>query len=490
VSDEAYFMQQLNANVRSQQKILEQEGITSDSFYITEGKLTPFKVGESKIPSISDNILENIKNQKEGIIHKKIDGQDYTIAFLEMKEINGIYGLLIPTGSYMGQVNQMALYTIIITAVSIVVTTILVLIFVRPATKPLNQLRNAMREVREGKLSQQSIPIRTTIPEITSLHKSFQAMMTQMRDMLFELKETTKELENTGDELKSSSENSLSSSQQLVSSINIVRAGAEQTAGSSEKSVTNFKVMADMIEDMLQKMEVVFGSSENMNLSAERGEKNIKELISMINIFEKDLEQLTQTVKQVKDYSSSITNLVDMVNGIAEQTKLLALNASIEAARAGDAGRGFAVVAQEVRNLAEQSTKTTEEISQAITKMENLTSEASSEFDHLLTKIKSNLTMANESRGSFDELMRYIAVVSEDLKGLEGELKGLEGVLPQLEQVVEQFSSVSQETLASAEEMLVSSEIQIEQMEGTNTIGLKLHNLSKDLSAITQRYNV
>lgn len=68
--------------------------------------------------------------------------------------------------------------------------------------------------------------------------------------------------------------------------------------------------------------------------------------------------------------------------------------------------------------------------------------------------------------------------------------RGLEGVLPQLEQVVEQFSSVSQETLASAEEMLASSEVQMEQMECTNTIGLKLHNLSKDLSAITQRYNL
>lgn len=490
ISDENYFMQQLNMSVRSQKQKLEKEGISSDFFYIADGSVTPFNVSKKTIPSISDKIIKDITAQKSGLIHRQIGGEEYTITFLEMKELNGIYGLIIPTKTYMENVNQIAYFTMMITGLSIVAATIFIFIFIRALTKPLTQLRNAMRKVREGDLTNQTLPIRTTIPEITSLHKSFQAMMEQMRDMLFEIKETTKALETTGEKLRLSSENSLSSSQQLVSSIHIVRKGAEQTAVSSDESVSHFNHMTEKIKEMLRKMEIVFQSSENMNISAAKGEENITKLISNIHAIEKDFGHLTTTVQQVKNYSLSITHLIDLVNGIAEQTKLLALNASIEAARAGDAGKGFAVVAKEVRNLADQSTKTTEEISKAITGMEQITAEASSEFDLMLKKIGNNLRMAEESKISFDDLMKYISIVSGDLEGLEGRLKELENILPKMNQVVQQFSSISQETLTSAEEMLASSEMQIEQMESTNRIGQKLHDLSKALSSITRRFRV
>jgi len=406
-----------------------------------------------------------------------------------MDEIGGTYVLLIPTNSYMEPVNAMAYFTLVIIVLSIIVTAIVIILFVRTLTKPLNILRNTMRDVRDGNF-QQSIAIRTTIPEITSLHKSYNAMIHQMSRMLQELKETTNELENTGVDLKQASGNALTSSQELVTSINIVRQGAEQTASSSEDSATSFRTMKQKIEAMMSNMDLVFDRSENMNLSAKSGEKSMDELISTIHTFEEDFDKLTSTIKQVKDYSFSITNLIDLVNGIAEQTKLLALNASIEAARAGDAGRGFAVVAQEVRNLAEQSTKATEQISKSVLNMEAITVGASREFDQILVKTKNNLQMAHESKLSFDELMEEISEVSEKLQGMQGELKGLKDILPHLEQTADDFSSVSQETLASAEEMLVSSENQMLQMKSTNEIGLKLNHLSQSLSAITQRFKV
>jgi methyl-accepting chemotaxis protein len=267
-----------------------------------------------------------------------------------------------------------------------------------------------------------------------------------------------------------------------------VKLGAEQTASSSENSVNSFKAMKHKIEIMMNNMETVFHRSESMNHSANRGEKNISELITTITIFQKDFDQLTQTIKQVKDYSKAITNLVGLVGGIAEQTKLLALNASIEAARAGEAGKGFAVVAHEVRNLAEQSTLATKEISQAIMNMEHITMTASEEFEHMLSKINTNIEMANESKFTFDELMQEIVGVNDNLQGMQTELEDLKGNLPQLEQAADHFSSISQETLASAQEMLATSENQIQQMESTDEIGLKLNHLSKSLSSITMRF--
>ncbi|WP_245308250.1 methyl-accepting chemotaxis protein [Halalkalibacter urbisdiaboli] len=489
VSDDDYFNQQLELNVRSQHKKLESDGMAADFFYIVDSQYHPFKVSESSLPPLSDSLINKIEHKKNGIFKDTINGQDFTITFHEMAEINGTYALIVENKSFMGPVTQMANFTLIVIITSIVLSTIIILLFVRSITRPLTLLRKTMREAREGNLSS-SGSLNTTLPEINSLHKSYEAMIKQMRIMLQELKDTTEELDQTGGELKDSSDNALSYSHQLIEAINVVKLGAEETASSSEVSVNSFKEMKQKVERIMNNMDVIFSHSEDMTLSANRGETKVTELIETIRTFEKDFTHLTSTIKQVKEYSLSITSLVGLIQGVAEQTKLLALNAAIEAARAGESGKGFAVVANEVRKLAEQSSTATEEITVSITNMENVTIEATQEFEQMLTKTKTNLGMANESKDSFDELMQEISGVSSNLKGMKQELNVLKDILPELEQASLSFCSVSQETSASAEEMLATSESQIQQVETTHQIGLKLTSLSRSLSTMTQKFKV
>ncbi|WP_019154095.1 methyl-accepting chemotaxis protein [Robertmurraya massiliosenegalensis] len=487
VSDDDYFMQQLESSVRSQQEVLKREGIESEVMYIADGAAIPFKISEKSLPNLSPELLNEMTGMKNGLMHKTIDHKEYTITFRELEEVGGIYVMLIPTNSYLQPVQQMIYFILIGIGISVLVTTIIILLFVRTITKPLNILRNTMREVREGKFKM-TTGIKTTIPEITSLQKSYHSMIDHMSGIIHELQETTKELSKTGGDLMKSSEQTLDSSHHLVSAIDLVRLGAEQTASSSEDNANSFKEMKQLIEAMIAKMEEIFTSSHNMNHTAEDGEVNIKELISMIYQFEEDFEHLTGTITEVKQFSGSITKLVGLVRGISEQTKLLALNASIEAVRAGEAGKGFAVVAQEVRKLAEQSSKATEDISNAIGKMENITIGATEEFEQMLAKININLKMASASRNSFDELMKEIGEESSRLQGMKEELSQLAGILPKLEQATVSFTSISQETLASSEEMLSVSEDQIEHMENTNHIGTKLHHLSQTLTEMANRF--
>lgn len=487
VSDDDYFMQQLESSVRSQQEVLKREGIESEVMYIADGAAIPFKISEKSLPNLSPELLNEMTGMKNGLMHKTIDHKEYTITFRELEEVGGIYVMLIPTNSYLQPVQQMIYFILIGIGISVLVTTIIILLFVRTITKPLNILRNTMREVREGKFKM-TTGIKTTIPEITSLQKSYHSMIDHMSGIIHELQETTKELSKTGGDLMKSSEQTLDSSHHLVSAIDLVRLGAEQTASSSEDNANSFKEMKQLIEAMIAKMEEIFTSSHNMNHTAEDGEVNIKELISMIYQFEEDFEHLTGTITEVKQFSGSITKLVGLVRGISEQTKLLALNASIEAVRAGEAGKGFAVVAQEVRKLAEQSSKATEDISNAIGKMENITIDATKEFEQMLAKININLKMASASRNSFDELMKEIGEESSRLQGMKEELSQLAGILPKLEQATVSFTSISQETLASSEEMLSVSEDQIEHMENTNHIGTKLHHLSQTLTEMANRF--
>ncbi|MFE7061044.1 methyl-accepting chemotaxis protein [Sutcliffiella sp. NPDC057660] len=489
VSDDNYFMQQLQINIRDQQEKLMKDGILSEFFYIKEQQPIPFEVSKERVPELSGSLISHMEKSGNGLLHKELDGKDYTITYRTMKEIGGTYAILIPTETYLGPVDKMAHFTLIVIAISLVIFTLLIFLFVRTLTKPLSLLRETMKQVREGKL-ERAADINTTVPEILSLHKSYNAMIDQMRSMVHELKSTTVELEETGGKLQSSSEHALASSQQLVSAIHLVKQGAEQTSSSSEDSVNCFRDMKYKIEETMENMDVVIHSSKTMNRSAGGGEHSMKELIGTIATFEKDFDKLNTTIRHVKNYATSISNLVGLIQGVSEQTKLLALNATIEAARAGEAGRGFAVVAQEIRKLAEQSSHAAEQITQSINHMEEVTVSATEEFDEMLSKMKSNLTLANSSKLSFDELMKEIGEVNENMKVMQGKLKELEYILPELEHSAEGLLSVSQETSASSDEMLAASENQIEQMEGNHLIGKHLNELSQSLSAITSRFHI
>ncbi len=489
ISDEAYFMQQLEVNIRAQRDTLKEDGILPEFFYISNNDIQPFKVSEDNLPSMTDNMVETMVSRKKGILKESIDGEEYTITYKEMKELDGIYGLIVPTKSYLSPVHDMGFFTLMVILGSVVLFTCITIIFVRTLTKPLSVLREAMREGREGNL-RPAKNIKTSIPEIVSLTKSYNSMIHNMTQVLKEIKQTTKELEETGNHLGLSSEDSMVSTHQLISSINLVKEGAVQTASSSESSVQSIKEMKDIIGEMQNNMSRVFSSSNRMDESAEIGKKHMNTLITTIIQFEKDFEELSNTVKNVKDYSVSITGLVVLIKGIAEQTKLLALNATIEAARAGDAGKGFAVVANEVRNLAEQSTSAAEEITSSIGRMEDVTANAVNEFENMHDKIKDNLHTANLSKVTFDELMSEMEEVSENLTVINGDLKGWQEFLPNLESATDSLLSVSQETSASSEEMLSASENQVMQMEYTNEIGKKLNALSKSLSVIAARFEI
>lgn len=487
VSDDSYFMQQLEISVRNQQTKLLEDGLMSDIFYINNQEVIPFQVSKDKEGLITDQLLDQLLEKRNNTFQTKLGGEDYTVVVQDMREVDGAYVILVPSHSYMEPIKEMAYFTFFAIIGCLLVSTVIILIFVRSLTKPLTVLRNQMRSVREGNIDHTD-PIKTTLPEINSLHKSYRAMIDHMRLMLTELKKTTSELEITGENLTQTSSGALTYSHQLVEAINTVKLGAEHTACSSELSASNFTIMKDQVDKMLDNMNMVLSSAEQMNVSASSGEKSMIELMGMIQSFEKDFEHLTETVVQVKKHSTAITSLVGIIKALADQTKLLALNASIEAARAGEAGKGFAVVAAEVGKLAEQSAVATEEITKSISGMEIVTNEANNEFNSMLTKVKNNLTTADRSKQSFDELMNQINGVSKKISFVQNQLFDFQNTLPDLEQATTSLSSVSQETLASAEEMLAISEQQMSRMEDTHQVGETLTNTSKQLSAITKRF--
>jgi methyl-accepting chemotaxis protein len=489
VGKEDKFLLKVNDSIRKQQAELVQDGLSADFFLISENEAKPFKVSERSNIRFPDELIAKINKEKQGVSHYTIKGTDYTFAYKEIQELKGVYVLVVLTDSYMGTIEQLKHFTLITVAISAALSSIVIIALVRSLTNPLTALRDVMKKVEQGDL-RSNINIVTTTPEIQSLIDGFNQMLSNMKKIIAEIDATTVQLSQTGEELKVSSESVLQCSNELVGAIHVVKSGAEETASTSDFSIHTFEQMKQQITTVLDNMAVISESSNDMNQSAAEGEKNITQVIDAIRLIENEFSKMTETINGVKEHSNSITKVVDLIRQIAEQTKLLSLNAAIEAARAGDAGKGFAVVATEVRKLAEQSAKATEEITQSILSMENATVNATYEFAKISQNITSYLSKANDSKQSLDALMKEIARVSKNLLHMKKGLEQLNETLPLMEKSTLEFASVSQQTLASTEQMLHSSEEQATQMKDMYQTGLKLTDLSKSLEKLTKNFLV
>ena len=489
VSDEEYFLQQLNANIRTQQTELASEGIDAEYFYLKEGQVHIFPVSADKIPSIPTEIMNEITNTRNGQITTRIDGVEYTMTFQVMEEVDGIYTVVVPTKSFMAPIHKMGITTLSIVLGSSVIAFVLIILFVQSITRPLQSLRETMRSVREGKLTKMR-SINTSIPELVSLHKSYSAMISHMSRVLGKLQQTTVQLNETGIQLGESSTKTLHTSEQVKGALQVVQSGAEETATSSEENMSGFHTMKKHIDQIITNIDSVNDSSNNMRNSARHGENQIDELMETFAYFEKDFRQLNETINMLNEYTQSVSKNVGFIQGIAEQTKLLALNASIEAARAGDAGKGFAVVADEVGNLATESSRVSTEITEVVGNMQMITTEATEQFGMSTQKVQQNVSLAKEASTAFDQLLKEIEEVTRKINDGQTDMNALEGFLPKLETSAEHYLSISQETLASVEEMLESSEQQFDEVQQLHKIGDHLTDISKSLSNLMNQFKI
>jgi methyl-accepting chemotaxis protein len=487
VGKEDQFEKKMDQVIKSQNASLAQDNLSAQFFLVSDKEIKPFSVSRSTKLAISDKIFKKIKSEEKGITHKEINGKLYTLAYAPIQEFKGIYVIIVPQDQYLSALNQMAFNILIVVIACLAIASVIILLLVRNLTQPLSRLREVMQKASTGDLDL-NIEARTTTPEITSLVKSFHTMISQMRELLLNISNTTNNLLKTGTELQYVSGIAVEENEQLMEAIYVVKSGADQTVSSSESNISTFQEMKHSISTVLDHMNLINSKTVSMTESAIFGEKSVKEMVEMIIHVENDFKEVTQTVEGVKKHSLSIVEVVNLIQNIAKQTKLLALNAAIEAARAGEAGKGFTVVANEVKKLADQSSQAADDIAKTIRDMELISSQASTEFEQMLTNFQNHLHKALSSQQAFDKLMIEINSLHSMNDHIQIGLKDLNNQLPKMESSTEDFVSISQQTLVSAEQMSSASDTQMERMKKSHHKGEELTELANELAKLTGEF--
>lgn len=274
-------------------------------------------------------------------------------------------------------------------------------------------------------------------------------------------------ISNTVQAIEEGSENqrrSLEEATQLISQFNHalqqVTSGAVEQAANVNESSLHVQNMAEEIEQIANNSQVVALSSEKTTEAAQTGTKVISNTIEGMDKIREIVQEAAKNIQDLGARSQQIGEIIQVIDDIAEQTNLLALNAAIEAARAGEHGKGFAVVADEVRKLAERSSKSTKEISNLVVSITQGIDGSVKAMDLATSEVDSGFELASEAGKVLNEILSTATTANEQIQKIGESTKK---VYKDSKHMVESISSLA----AIAEE---NSAVSTEMAQGSDTI--------------------
>ncbi|MBI1910563.1 MAG: methyl-accepting chemotaxis protein [Deltaproteobacteria bacterium] len=304
--------------------------------------------------------------------------------------------------------SEAAMRGLIVLAVSVLLSAGLAAVFMWSTNtmviKPLLQIKETVEDFANGDLTKRSgVQIsfmgREIKDEIASLGESVDTMAEQMSGVIGRITDTSNHL--------------ASASEQLSTSSTQIAEGADRQSSQTTHVATAMEEMNATVIEVAKNSQQASESARTTQKIAESGGDVVSQAITAMQEVSASTSVTADTIKKLGKSSEEIGTIISVINDIADQTNLLALNAAIEAARAGEQGRGFAVVADEVRKLAERTTKATKEISGMIKAIQDETFKAVDAMDEGTVKVENGVKLANEAGDALKQIVDGVENVTD-----------------------------------------------------------------------------
>lgn len=344
------------------------------------------------------------------------------------------------------------LFMLIIGGIAIALAVVITVLITRSIVLPLNKGVEVAGKIAAGDLTCEDLDARSK-DEIGTLANALNMMKKSLCDMIGKFSDTASHVASSSEELSATVT-------QITKRVEEQANKANQVAGASVQ-------MSQTVVDIAKNSSDIASSSVDTLKTAEDGERIVSKTVNEVQEISATVEDLAIIMTALGDRSKRIGEIVSVIKDIADQTNLLALNAAIEAARAGEQGRGFAVVADEVRKLAEKTAHSTSEIGEMINAIQAETEKAVVSMGEGTKKVKVGVELANQA--------------GDGLRKIVESVNGLQSMVQQIASATEEMSTVSEQISGDIE---VIASVSRETSAGSCQIGQESSNLSMMAKAL------
>lgn len=385
-----------------------------------------------------------------GTIGKKIDEQDYDSISLdnnivEFREISGTNWVLVsyvPEASIFAELVSLRTTMAIVAVVILIILLVLMERMVNYMIKPIKSLTDSIVMMASGDFT---VDIKTKgNDEITVMGQSMKDFAASMRKMINDIVNASETLQGQAESSSTVSGGLYEASLTQSKTIDNLNETVDQLSASVQEIAENATSLAMVVSETKDSsMEAEQKMNETVTV-AESGKSDMEKVGEAMNVIQSSINSLQESIDEVGTASSEINNIVSMIGEIADETNLLALNASIEAARAGDAGRGFAVVASEIGGLADDSNKSVQKIQGLIDQVTSLVAETVEKAKQSVDEISSSSELVNQAVNTFDTIYDNIINANHVVNNMASSMS-------QVESVATNVAAITEEQAASAE---------------------------------------
>ncbi len=423
---------------------------------------------------ISESHIKELGDHKDGSFDIKDDGIDY-ITNIHISEENGWkYIAVVPKSELSKQTNLINIAILLLGVFVILISLIVSFIISSRLSKPIQRVRDLMKQVENGNFTVQS-DIKGK-DEIAQLSSSFNNMTQNIRKLIQNSKHISIDVTNSSDELAQLSNQVSIIADEVSHAIVDLSSEAYKQSQQTDGIVEAIDSFTNEIESVSKTMD---GNSSKASDLASYGITIVDTLEETTTENVKYANQVSDAISVLDEKSRHIEGIINIIKHISEDTALLALNASIEAARAGEAGKGFGVVASEIRTLADNSKISTRQIEAIISEIQAEIHTSVSAMEKSNQSIEENTQIVTTTKAAFTDIVKIITSIREEVQMLNELVIKMTVEKEQISEKVARIADASQIVAATSEEITASSE---EQTSFIHTITSDIHHL-KDLSS-------
>jgi methyl-accepting chemotaxis protein len=273
---------------------------------------------------------------------------------------------------------------------------------------------------------------------------------------------------------------------QLTRAIDQIAKGTQEQALSIEKASTSVGQLNESVTRLSAASREVSNAAQQARLAATSGSETVKQTACGMAAIKSSTNVVAARINELDSYSEQIGTIVEAIDDIAEQTNLLALNAAIEAARAGEHGRGFAVVADEVRKLAERSSRSTKEIAGLIDQVQQGTRHAVSAMEQGAKEVESGFQLAEQAGTALKDILAAAEAAAAQAEHIASAVSQMEGATQQVVSVIDSVSTVVEESSAASQQMAASSQEVTKVIEKVAAVSEETSASAEEVSASTE----